>query len=102
MSALLLARLTPALELWALRTCRTTAATVAVVLAAVLITLTGVMRAAAQPPPTPPVPVPSAPATPAPCTPIRTSKAASGAFWPLTSVADTGGPSLRGAGLLPL
>ncbi|MFX0578819.1 hypothetical protein [Nocardia nepalensis] len=51
------------------RTLQAAAATVAVVLAAVLITLTGVMSAAAQPPPSmPPVPVPSAPATPAPTT----------------------------------
>ncbi|MGO4615680.1 hypothetical protein AB4305_14995 [Nocardia sp. 2YAB30] len=55
------------------RTLRATVATVAVVLAAVLITLTGVMSAAAQPPPTPPVPVPSAPATPTPTTPAPTS-----------------------------
>ncbi|WP_157110901.1 hypothetical protein [Nocardia anaemiae] len=68
MSAPLLARPTPAVGLRPLRTGHTAAATVAVVLAAVLITLTGGMSAAAQPPPTPPVPVPSAPATPAPTT----------------------------------
>ncbi|MEU7628648.1 hypothetical protein AB0C34_01495 [Nocardia sp. NPDC049220] len=64
MSAPSLARPTLASRRRAQRTLRAAAATVA----AVLITLTGVMSAAAQPPPTPPVPVPSAPATPAPTT----------------------------------
>ncbi|WP_280346152.1 hypothetical protein [Nocardia abscessus] len=54
---------------------RSVAASVAVALAAVAVTLTGLVSAAAQPPPeSPSVPVPSAPATPAPMTtPVPTS-----------------------------
>ncbi len=66
------ARTTPASGPAASRTVRAAVATVAVVLAAVLITLTDVVSAAAQPPPTPVPPAPTTPALPTP-TPAPTS-----------------------------
>ncbi|MFR9773596.1 hypothetical protein [Nocardia asiatica] len=65
-------RAAPACGRRAQRTGHAVAATVAVVLAAVLLIFTGIVSAAAQPS-TPPVPVPSAPTTPAPATPAPTS-----------------------------